>query len=225
VNNTPIITYHDAYFYFELYEEYIQIHQHNRIIIPYRGVIKNDGEKIYFRELKSIYFFKELKAYHDSYHQKDKVGWVYECKLKGKHTSFKSIRNVIHGDQGRNQIEKTEEYGKFVRQLIEKVLPHHPKIYTNSGLTNLINKKLPFLKLDKVPTYMFVLMATLPVILLDNLDYLLAFLGFEFDSWAFFTLGLVGYVVPISTFIISRFWKKTLIWEEVEQEYLPLKPE
>lgn len=218
----PIATYHDTYFYFELYEDYLQIHQDNRVVIPYQGVIKNDGEKIYFKNLKGIYFYKELKSFEDVPKQKTKVGWVYECKLKGKHTSFKPIRSVIHGDQGRNQTDKKEEYGQFIRQLIDKALPYQPKIFTNSGLTNRINKAFPFLKLNTLHPFFFVMMLILPVLLIEY--YLGDFLAlFDIDSWIFYLLGYFGYGVSTTSFLISRFWKKRLIWEEVEQEYLPSK--
>ncbi len=149
MTENPLLVYHEAYYYFELYKDYLQVHQ-GIGIIPYPAVLKNDGEKFYFKDIKEIVFYREIAMVEEGrYMEEDKSETVYSCKIKSIKGSVIKIKSLVSWE-GRNMTHKTEAYTEFINLLLEKVAPFQAKFYSSTGMLSRVDRAIPALKIGGI---------------------------------------------------------------------------
>lgn len=217
MNSQPITTYYEAYYFYELYDEYLQIHQSTGVI-PFPYVLKKDGEKFYFQDIKSLTFFKEIEIVGQDENMEDIHEEAFTCYVKmTKQPAFK-IKSFISWE-GRYPENKTDDYRLFINELKKKAQQHTVKVYASAGMMSRINKAVPFIKIGGITSVGFLVFTALMNIMMDMGDL------FEvlFDDYF---LGLAIPIVIGLLFLPLKFYfsksKRETEWTDIEREYLPL---
>lgn len=212
----PIHTYYEAYYYFELYEDYLQVRQSSGAI-PYPSVLKEDGKKFFFKDIEEMVFFKEIEVVGEGEHEEEIAETIYSCKIKSKDGALAKIKSFISWE-GRNKENKIREYYDFVNLLIEKTRVHSPRLYTSTGMLSRVDKAVPALKVAGITV------ASVSVfgVVTQQVIEMGEFAGYFFDSPFAGILGVLsvgGFYLGVKYFV-AKLKKKTTI-EHIQREYLP----
>jgi|GEM_PF-6699206 len=98
--------YYEAYYYFKLQDDYLQVIQSNGAI-PYPSVLKENGKKFFFSEIKELVFFKDIEVMEERYNDEDISETVYSCKIILKDGG--SIKNQKLDILGRKEQKESDQ--------------------------------------------------------------------------------------------------------------------
>ena len=185
--------------------------------IPYPSVLKEDGKKFFFSEIKELVFFKDIEVMEERYNDEDISETIYSCKIILKDGGSTKIRSLISWE-GRNKKNQPNLYRAFIILLLEKLNLYNPEFYVSSGILSRVNKAIPVLKIGGLS----IASASIFSIIDNNLIEMGEYASFFFNAPYAGILGMlgVGSFFLSTKFIIAKLKKQTTL-EYIQKEYLP----